>query len=138
MQQDREIASHVEQLETNYWVCNWEKNNSRVLNGLHVVEALRPRLARAASRSTNRCCPLLKYSLAFAKNKVNIMLGNQRHLDWKQSCKGVRTLHLPVVTYQRRITQFMTCRAHFQPHLYNLHFVANAHCNCRNGTTLAF
>ena len=42
--------------------------------------------------------------------------------------------HLQVITYQYQITQFMTGHANFQPHLYNLSCVANAHSNCRNGT----
>ena len=72
------------------------------------------------------------------------MLSNQWDVDWKQSSKGVCTKkllpsvnlpnHLKVITYQYQITQFMTGHGNFKSYLYNLKFVTNAQCNCRNGT----
>ena len=44
------------------------------------------RLAKATYFSKTICYSLLKYSLEYAKQKVNNVLRNQWDTDWKQSC----------------------------------------------------
>ena len=68
VQQHRQITNRVWQLKCNYQLWNWEKKDSVVLNGSQVINRFEgdeepDRLAKAASRSNNICCSLLKYSV---------------------------------------------------------------------------